>query len=178
MTTLSHETILARIEQTMPGVIRASNIALDGMLNLQTSREAIIGVLQLLRDDEMMRFNFLTTLCGIHHPDLGGQELGVVYHLHNWLDNVRIRVKISFPKDDPHVPTATVLWPAANWMERQEYDFYGIVFTGHPDLRRILNVDDLDVFPMRKEYRLEDGTRTDKDDRFFGRDGHVGQSFD
>jgi len=63
-------------------------------------------------------------------------------------------------------------------MERQEYDFFGIEFTGHPDLRRILNVDDLDVFPMRKEYKLEDGTRTDKDDRFFGRDGHYGQSFE
>ena len=56
--------------------------------------------------------------------------------------------------------------------------FFGIEFTGHPDLRRILNVDDLDVFPMRKEYKLEDGTRTDKDDRFFGRDGYYGQSFE
>jgi NADH-quinone oxidoreductase subunit C len=102
----------------------------------------------------------------------------VIYHLHNWPENVRLRVKIFFPADDPHVPTATTLWPTANWMERQEYDFFGVVFTGHPDLRRILNVDDLDVFPLRKEYRLEDGTRTDKDDRFFGRDGHVGRSFD
>jgi NADH-quinone oxidoreductase subunit C len=132
----------------------------------------------MLRDDEQLQFNFLTTLCGIHYPDQTGQELGVVYHLHNWHDNIRLRVKIFFPKDDPHVPSATGLWPTANWMERQEYDFFGIVFTGHPDLRRILNVDDLDVFPLRKEYRLEDGTRTDKDDRFFGRDGHVGQTFD
>jgi NADH-quinone oxidoreductase subunit C len=63
-------------------------------------------------------------------------------------------------------------------MERQEYDFFGIIFTGHPDLKRILNVDDLDVFPMRKEYRLEDGTRTDKDDRFFGRTGNFDRRFD
>lgn len=175
---LSNDLILSRLEQEMPGVVRSSDIALDGVLNLHASREQVIGLLQLLRDDEVLRFNFLTTLCGIHHPALGGQEMGVVYHLHNWLDNVRIRVKVAFPKDDPHVPTATVLWPTANWMERQEYDFFGIVFTGHPDLRRILNVEDLDVFPMRKEYRLEDGTRTDKDDRFFGRDGHVGQRFD
>jgi NADH-quinone oxidoreductase subunit C len=114
----------------------------------------------------------------MHYPDNAGQELGVVYHLHNWIKNIRVRVKIFFPSDDPHVPTATTLWAAANWMERQEYDFFGIEFTGHPDLRRILNVDDLDVFPMRKEYKLEDGTRTDKDDRFFGRDGHYGQSFE
>jgi NADH-quinone oxidoreductase subunit C len=102
----------------------------------------------------------------------------MIYHLHNWTKNVRIRVKVFFSKDDPHVPTATSLWPSANWQERQEYDFFGVVFTGHPDLRRILNVDDMEVFPLRKEYRLEDGTRTDKDDRFFGRDGHVGRSFD
>lgn len=175
---LSHDTILARIEQKMPGTIRSSDVALDGILNFHVAREQVVGFLQLLRDDEVLRFNFLTSLCGIQHAENGGQEMGVVYHLHNWQDNVRIRVKIAFPKDDPHVPTMTTLWPTANWMERQEYDFFGIVFTGHPDLRRILNVDDLDVFPMRKEYRLEDGTRTDKDDRFFGRTGHEGRSFD
>ena len=175
---LNHEMLLARIEQKMPGAVRAHDLALDGILNLHTQREQIVALLQLLRDDEMLRFNFLTSLCGIHHPELGGQEMGVIYHLHNWVDNLRIRVKIAFPKDDPHVPSATGLWPTANWMERQEYDFFGIIFTGHPDLRRILNVDDLDVFPMRKEYRLEDGTRTDKDDRYFGRQGHEGREFD
>jgi NADH-quinone oxidoreductase subunit C len=173
-----HEHILPRLEQLTPGSVLSSDIALDGLLNIHTSREKLISLLQILRDDEQLQFNFLTSLCGMHHPDKTGQELGVVYHLHNWQKNIRIRVKIAIPKDDPHVPTATTLWPTANWMERQEYDFFGLVFTGHPDLRRILNVDDLDVFPMRKEYRLEDGTRTDKDDRFFGRDGHVGRNFD
>jgi NADH-quinone oxidoreductase subunit C len=170
--------LLARIEQQMPSAMVSSEIAHDGILNVHTAREQLIGLLQLLRDDEHLGFHFLTSLCGVHYPDRAAQELGVVYHLHNWQKNVRVRVKVFLPKDDPHVPTATTLWPAANWMERQEYDFFGIVFTGHPDLRRILNVDDLDVFPLRKEYRLEDGTRTDKDDRFFGRDGHEGRSFD
>ncbi len=173
-----HEHILPRLEQLLPGSVLSSETALDGLLNIHTTREQVVSVLQALRDDEYLQFNFLTTLCAIHYPQNAGQELGVIYHLHNWQKNIRIRVKIFFPKDDPQVPTATVLWPTANWMERQEYDFYGVIFTGHPDLRRILNVDDLDVFPLRKEYRLEDGTRTDKDDRFFGRDGHVGQSFD
>ena len=175
---LSNELILARIEQKMPGTARANDTAIDGILNLHTTREQVIGLLQFLRDDEQLQFHFLTSLCAIHYPDNAAQELGIIYHLHNWQKNVRVRVKIFFPKDDPHVPTATTLWPSANWMERQEYDFFGVIFTGHPDLRRILNVDDLDVFPLRKEYRLEDGTRTDKDDRFFGRDGHVGQRFD
>jgi len=93
------------------------------------------------------------------------------------MENVRMRVKVSLSIEDPAIPSATSLWPTANWMERQEYDFFGIQFQGHPNLVRILNVDDLDVFPMRKEYKLEDGTRTDKDDRFFGRDGNYSQSF-
>ncbi|MFN0176570.1 MAG: NADH-quinone oxidoreductase subunit C [Saprospiraceae bacterium] len=175
---LSNDQILTQLAEKMPGAAHSFEVARDGILNIHTSREQIIELLRLLRDDEQFGFNFLTTLCAIHYPDNAGQELGVVYHLHNWKQNVRIRLKIFFPSDDPHVPTATGLWPTANWMERQEYDFFGVVFTDHPDLRRILNVDDMEVFPMRKEYRLEDGTRTDKDDRFFGRDGHVGQSFD
>ncbi len=175
---MAHEHILPRLEQIMPGAVLKHDIALDGILNIHTTREQVIALLQMLRDDEQLQFNFLTTLCAIHYPGNAGQELGVIYHLHNWQKNIRLRVKIYFPKDDPHTPSATVLWPTANWMERQEYDFFGVIFTGHPDLRRILNVDDLDVFPMRKEFRMEDGTRTDKDDRFFGRDGHVGQSFD
>lgn len=175
---MDSEQIIARLTEKMPGAILSTEVARDGILNIHTSREQIIEMLSLLRDDTQLGFNFLTSLSAVHFPEKTGQELSVVYHLHNWQKNVRIRVKIFFPKEDAHVPTATTLWPTANWMERQEYDFFGVVFTGHPDLRRILNLDDLEVFPMRKEYRIEDGTRTDKDDRFFGRDGHVGRSFE
>jgi NADH-quinone oxidoreductase subunit C len=175
---MDSEQILTLLAEKMPDSVVSNDTALDGILNIHTTREQLIQLLQLLRDDQQLGFNFLTSLCAIHYPENSGQELGMIYHLHNWTKNVRIRVKVFFSKDDPHVPTATSLWPSANWQERQEYDFFGVVFTGHPDLRRILNVDDMEVFPLRKEYRLEDGTRTDKDDRFFGRDGHVGRSFD
>lgn len=174
---LTNATLLAAIERRFPGAVLAQSEPY-GMLTLETTREQIIDVLGFLKEDPELQVNFLTSLCGMHYPDQTGKELGVVYHLHSFRHNLRVRIKIFFSIDDPHAPTATTLWPAANWMERQEYDFFGIIFTGHPDLRRILNVDDLDVFPMRKEYRLEDGTRTDKDDRFFGRDGHVGREFD
>lgn len=175
---MTNDHILARLEQSMPGSVISSDTSLDGILNLHVSKDNIYPVLQTLRDDEQLQFNFLTTLNAMHFPEKTGQEFGMVYHLHNWFQNVRIRVKAAMPASDTHISSITGLWPSANWMERQEYDFFGIVFSGHPDLRRILNTDDLDAFPMRKEYRLEDGTRTDKDDRFFGRDGHVGRNFD
>jgi NADH-quinone oxidoreductase subunit C len=89
--------------------------------------------------------------------------------LHSLTTNTRIRIKVFLSADDVHIPTATSLWEGANWMERETYDFYGVIFDGHPDLRRILNVDDMTVFPMRKEFPLEDPNRIDKKDYFFGR---------
>ena len=175
---MTSELIHARIKQQHPGALVKSETAYDGMFSVETTREHIHEFLKFLRDDEELQFNFLTTLCAVHYPDDPGRELAVVYHLHNWRQNLRIRVKVFLPVEDPHIPTATTLWLTANWMERETYDFYGVIFDGHPRLTRILNVDDMDVFPLRKEYKLEDGTRTDKDDRFFGRDGHVGREFD
>lgn len=175
---MTSELIHARIEQQRPGILLNSETAYDGMLTVETTRVHILDFLRFLRDDEELQFNFLTTLCAVHYPDNSGRELAMVYHLHNWRQNLRIRVKVFLPVDDPHIPTITNLWLTANWMERETYDFFGVIFDGHPRLTRILNVDDMEVFPLRKEYKLEDGTRTDKDDRFFGRDGHVGREFD
>ncbi len=129
----------------------------------------IIPVLEFLKNEEGLKFNFLTTLCGIHMPENKGAELAVMYQLHNMQQNWRIRIKIFMADGDVKVPTATTLWPTANWMERQEYDFYGFKFEGHPDLRRILNMDEMNYHPMRKEYPLEDGSRDDKSDKMFGR---------
>lgn len=174
---LNNDTLLPLIQRRFPDAILAHSTPY-GMLTLETTREHIIDVLRFLKEDEHAQVNFLTSLCAVHYPEDAERELAMVYHLHSFVHNFRFRIKVFFPISDPTFPSATVLWPTANWMERQEYDFFGVQFTGHPDLRRILNVDDLEVFPMRKEYRLEDGTRMDKDDRFFGRDGHVGQEFD
>jgi NADH-quinone oxidoreductase subunit C len=140
-----------------------------GMLSFETAKENNLKVLQFLHDDEELGFRFLTDITGVNYPDLEGRELAVVYHLHNLTANVRIRFKVFTAVEDPRVFTATQLFSSANWMERETFDFYGIQFVGHPNLKRVLNVDEMDYFPMRKEYPLEDQTRIDKDDEMFGR---------
>ncbi len=140
-----------------------------GMLTFVAEKEINIKVLQFLFDDEQMQFRFLTDLQAVHYPDNKGAELAVVYHLHNLSDNIRIRFKIFTDIAKPDVFTATGVYESANFMERETFDFYGVNFIGHPNLIRILNVDEMDYFPMRKEFPLEDQTRIDKDDEMFGR---------
>lgn len=140
-----------------------------GMLSIEIAREDVLEVIGWLKDSDTLRMRFLTDLCAVHFPENKDKELGVVYHLHSLENNIRLRVKTFFPESDPHVASLTPLFAGANWMERETYDFYGVQFTGHPDLRRILNVDSMDYFPMRKQYALEDETRTDKQDKYFGR---------
>ncbi|HRF99635.1 MAG TPA: NADH-quinone oxidoreductase subunit C [Bacteroidia bacterium] len=129
--------------------------------------DKVHDILKFLKEDETLNFHFLTDLCGMQTAD--EKQLGVIYHLHNMPKNYRIRLKTFFDINKPEIPTATDLWPAANWMERETYDFFGVKFKGHPNLKRILNVDEMDIFPLRKEYPLEDQTRTDKKDSMFGR---------
>ncbi len=140
-----------------------------GMLTFTAFKEINLKVLQFLFDDETLRFRFLTDLQAVHYPDNTGAELAVVYHLHNLVDNIRLRFKIFTDINSPEVYSASALYQAANWMERETYDFYGVNFLGHPNLIRVLNVDEMDYFPMRKEFPLEDQTRIDKDDEMFGR---------
>ncbi|WP_165021274.1 MULTISPECIES: NADH-quinone oxidoreductase subunit C [unclassified Dysgonomonas] len=140
------------------------------ILTFEAAPAVIKEVIRFMHKDEVLRFNFLTDLCGVHYPDNEKQsQFVVVYLLHNWLDNVRVRVKTFLAADKVEVDSITDVFEAANWMERETYDFYGVNFIGHPNLKRILNDDGMTSFPMRKEYPLEDSGRTDKDDRFFGR---------
>jgi NADH-quinone oxidoreductase subunit C len=140
-----------------------------GMLSFESPKDLNLKLLRFLYDDPELRFQFLTDLTAVHYPNQKGRELAVVYHLHNLVDNIRIRYKVFTDIEKPDVFTATRLYEAANWMERETYDFYGVNFVGHPNLKRILNVDEMNYFPMRKEYPLEDQTRVDKDDAMFGR---------
>ena len=140
-----------------------------GMLTFTAPKDLNLKVMQFLYDDAEMKFTFLTDLQAVHYPDNKGAELAVVYHLHNWTDNIRIRFKVFTDIIQLDVFSATALFQSANFMERETFDFYGVNFVGHPNLIRILNVDEMDYFPLRKEFPLEDQTRIDKDDEMFGR---------
>ena len=140
------------------------------IFTFEAASESNVEVMRFLREDATLRFNFLTDVCGIHYPDASkDKEFAVVYHMHNWLDTKRVRFKCFLSLENLEINSVTSLFSGANWQERETYDFYGIIFKGHPQLKRILNMDEMTSFPMRKEFPLEDGGRTDKDDRFFGR---------
>lgn len=164
---MTNEFVLEAINREFPESILGHSFSY-GMLSVEVKKEDIKKIIHHLKDSSL-EFVFLTDLCGIHYPQDKEKELGVIYHLHNLKENFRLRLKAFSTKENAEFDTVTDLYAGANWMERETYDFYGIKFKGHPDLRPILNMEDLGYHPMLKEYRLEDGTRTDKDDKMFGR---------
>jgi NADH-quinone oxidoreductase subunit C len=163
---LTNETIQAQLEAKFEGQVTTFSTE-SGMLSFESPAALNLKVMQYLFDE--LGFTFLSDLCGVNYPDNVDGELVVVYHLHNFVENIRLRYSIAVPISKPDVFTATKIFESANWMERETYDFFGINFVGHPNLKRILNVQEMDYFPMRKEFPLEDQTRIDKDDEMFGR---------
>ena len=140
------------------------------IFSFEVSSDKITAIILFLKNDPELRFQFLTDLCGIHYPDNEiERQFAIVYHMHNWYDNKRIKIKAFINGEKPEIKTISNIFLCTNWMERETFDFYGVDFIGHPQLKRILNMDEMISFPMRKEFPMEDGGRTDKDDRFFGR---------
>ncbi|MGC5746047.1 NADH-quinone oxidoreductase subunit C [Chryseobacterium sp. NFX27] len=164
---MTNEFVLEAITREFPESVISSSEPYE-MLTIEVKKDDIKKIIHYLKDSTL-EFNFLTDICGIHYPEFPEKEIGVVYHLHNMMANVRLRLKIFMSRENIEVDSLVDLFAGANWMERETFDFYGIKFKGHPDLRPILNMEDLGYHPMLKEYRLEDGTRTDKDDNMFGR---------
>ncbi|MBS1549164.1 MAG: NADH-quinone oxidoreductase subunit C [Bacteroidetes bacterium] len=164
---MTNEFVLEAIQREFPeSIVQYSDSY--GMLTIEIKKEEIKKVIHYLKTTSL-DFHFLTDITGIHYPDNPERELGVIYHLHNLVENFRLRLKTFMPKANAEVETVTDLYAGANWMERETFDFFGIKFRNHPDLRIILNDPELGVHPMLKEFPLEDGTRTDKDDKMFGR---------
>ncbi len=139
------------LKEKLVGRIGSAEVSL-GELTIEVEPDDIIEVLTFLRDDVQCRFVSFIDLCGVDYPDRP-KRFDVVYHLLSPRQNQRVRVKVQTDEDTP-VPSATAVYPGADWFEREAYDLYGILFTGHPDLRRILTDYGFEGHPMRKDFPL------------------------
>lgn len=165
---LTNEAVAEKLKAQFGEAILSVDTPYD-FLTVEVSSDKIREIIDWVKKEQSLNISFLTNLGGVHYPDNAGREFAVVYHLQSMPNNFRLRLKTYVSAENPEVATITDIYAGANWMERETYDFFGIKFAGHPNLVRILNEDSMDYFPMRKEYHLEDATREDKDDRFFGR---------
>ena len=125
-----------------------------GELTLHVRRERLPEVAAKLRDDPALRFELCSGVSGVHYPAEAGRELHAVYHLLSITHNRRVRLEVSIPDADPHVPSLVGVYPTCDWHERETWDFFGIIFDGHPALTRIEMPDDWKGHPQRKDYPL------------------------
>ncbi len=125
-----------------------------GELTLHIKRERLVEVAKILRDTPSLRFEYCLGVSGVHYPEEKGRELHAVYPLLSMTNNRRIRLEVSAPESDPHIPSLVEVWAGNNWNERETYDMFGIIFDGHPALTRILMPDDWPGHPQRKDYPL------------------------
>jgi len=123
-----------------------------GEITFHVRRQDLVAVAKVLRDEQ--RFEFCAGVSGVHYPDDTGRELHAVYHLLSMTHNRRIRVEVSCPDADPHIPSIVSVYPTNDWHEREAWDFFGIIFDGHPALTRIQMPDDWPGHPQRKDYPL------------------------
>jgi NADH-quinone oxidoreductase subunit C len=125
-----------------------------GEITFHIKRERLVETAQALRDDPLLRFELCTGVSGVHYPAEKGAELRAVYHLLSMTHNRRIRIEVSAPDADPHIPSIVSVYPTNDWHERETWDFFGIIFDGHPALTRIQMPDDWQGHPQRKDYPL------------------------
>jgi NADH-quinone oxidoreductase subunit C len=126
-----------------------------GEMTVFVAREHLVAVARALRDDPSLRFEMCTGVSGVHYPHETGRELHAVYHLRSITHGGRlIRLEVTCPDDDPHIPSIVEVYPANDWHERETWDMFGIEFDGHPALTRILMPDDWPGHPQRKDYPL------------------------
>lgn len=125
-----------------------------GELTLHVRRERVRDLAQQLRDDADLRFELLSSVSGVHYPMDTDAQLHVVYELTSMTHNRRVRLEVSAPDADPHIPSVVGVWPTADFQEREIWDLFGVVFDGHPALTRIMMPDDWPGHPQRKDYPL------------------------
>ena len=149
--TMTLEELSSHVEAKLQGAVERRDIT-RGELTVVVARDQIVRVLTELRDDSNCLFEVLIDICGVDYPERENR-FDVVYHLLSPRKNQRIRVKCETDEETP-VPSVVAVFPAANWFEREAYDMYGILFSGHPDLRRILTDYGFQGYPLRKDFPL------------------------
>jgi NADH-quinone oxidoreductase subunit C len=152
------------VTQALGGALQASGVGFSdaiervvvdrGEITFHVRRDRLVDVADKLLHDPALRFEICTGVSGVHYPQETGRELRAVYHMLSITHNRRIRLEVSAPDADPHIPSLTAVYPANNWHERETWDFFGIVFDGHPALTRIEMPDDWWGHPQRKDYPL------------------------
>jgi NADH-quinone oxidoreductase subunit C len=125
-----------------------------GEITFHIRRQDLLFVAAMMRDDERLRFEFCSSLSGVHYPDDTGRELHVSVHLLSMTHNRRVRLEVACPDADPHVPSLVSVYPTVDWHEREVWDMFGVIFDSHPALTRILMPDDWPGHPQRKDYPL------------------------
>jgi NADH-quinone oxidoreductase subunit C len=149
---MDNAVVLERLQSAFPNLDLPSN-EFRGLLSVWVPSEAIVDIARFLRDDATLAYNFLENLCGV---DYLGDDLRfeVVYHFLSHKNHHRVSIKVRLPEANPTVPSLTGLWSTANWQEREAYDMFGIQFSGHPSLERILMPDEWEGHPQRKDVPL------------------------
>ncbi|HEY7652655.1 MAG TPA: NADH-quinone oxidoreductase subunit C [Methylomirabilota bacterium] len=149
--------ILARLRERLGDRLLATH-EYRGDHTAVLSREGLAAALAFCRDDSQLGFNMLVDVTAVDYLRFPGREDGprfeVVYHLYSVANQHRVRLKVPVEQDDPVVPTASGLWPIANWLEREVWDMFGIRFDGHPDLRRLLLYEEFEGHPLCKDYPI------------------------
>lgn len=145
-----------------------------GDLAVVVKREDLLNICEFLRHTKGLEFNMLVDICGVDYLDRD-PRFDVVYHLYSIRNRRRVRLKVRLPEDDPRVDSVYGVWKGANWFEREAYDMYGIIFMGHPFLRRILMHDDFVGHPLRKDYPMTRRQRLSKPTRFAEESGDAGR---
>jgi NADH-quinone oxidoreductase subunit C len=149
---LMNEKVLERLKAKFDGaVLEASEFR--GELTVVVLKERIVEVCTFLKEDDELRFDVLADICGID-MFTPTKRFGVIYNVYSLTSKHRIRLKTFTEEKLPHVPTVTGVWGTANWHERETYDMFGIIFDGHPDLRRIYMPDEFEYYPLRKDFPL------------------------
>ena len=152
---VAEEIELSLADQGLPFASATEKVVVDrGEITFFVRREHLVAFARVLRDEPGLRFEMCSGVSGVHYPSDAGRELHAVYHFLSITHNRRIRVEVTASDTDPHIPSIVAVYPTCDWHERETWDFFGIVFDGHPALTRIAMPDDWPGHPQRKDYPL------------------------